>query len=262
MSSTSETGHAKNVALFDDIISFVTGYGTDYKPSKDSIKLTALKALSANAKTAISDVHAAFSANSNASAAREVAFEPLDKLTTRVLNALKATDTSTQVDESARTIVRKIHGERAKAKKNTKMKTNPPADGTTVKEPVYDAVKVPVEETPKEISVSQLSFDSRLDNLDKLIKLLESIPVYKPNEADLNVTGLTALITDLIAKNSEVIATTTLLSNARISRDAILYKADSGMVDVALAVKNYVKSLYGSTSPQYKQVSVLEFRDR
>jgi len=107
-----------------------------------------------------------------------------------------------------------------------------------------------------------LSFDSRLDNLDKLIKLLESIPVYKPNEADLNVTGLTALITDLIAKNSEVIATTTLLSNARISRDAILYKADSGMVDVALAVKNYVKSLYGSTSPQYKQVSVLEFRDR
>lgn len=41
MTSTSETGHAKNVANFDDLVSFVTGYGTAYNPSKASIKLTA-----------------------------------------------------------------------------------------------------------------------------------------------------------------------------------------------------------------------------
>jgi len=46
MASTSETGHAKNVSNFDDLISFVTGYGTAYNPSKASIKLTALQSLS------------------------------------------------------------------------------------------------------------------------------------------------------------------------------------------------------------------------
>ena len=43
MASTIETGHAKNVANFDDLISFATGYGTAFNPSKPSIKLTAYK---------------------------------------------------------------------------------------------------------------------------------------------------------------------------------------------------------------------------
>lgn len=45
MASTSETGHAKNVANLDDLISFVTGYGTTYNPSKSIIKLTTLQTL-------------------------------------------------------------------------------------------------------------------------------------------------------------------------------------------------------------------------
>ena len=246
MSSTTETGHAKNVAIFDDLISFVMGYGTAYNPSKASITLPSLHALSKNAKIAISDLHVAFSVNSNASAAREVAFEPLNKLSTRVLNALRASDTSTQVDESARTLVRKIHGSRAKAKLTSEEKDALAAEGTVV----------------KEISSSQMSYDSRLDNFDKLIRLVESIALYAPNEPELKVTGLTALFGDMVAQNTEVITTTMLLSNSRISRNEILYKADAGLVDTALAVKNYIKSLYGSTSPQYKQVSRLEFKNR
>ena len=42
MASTTETGHAKNVANFEDLISFCTGYGAPYNPSKASIKLAAL----------------------------------------------------------------------------------------------------------------------------------------------------------------------------------------------------------------------------
>lgn len=80
MASTSETGHAKNAANFDDLISFVTGYGTAYNPSKATIKLTALQTLSTSAKTAINAVNAALPAYSNAVAAREAAFEPLSKL--------------------------------------------------------------------------------------------------------------------------------------------------------------------------------------
>lgn len=34
MASTSETGHAKNVANLQDLISFVTGYGATYNPTR------------------------------------------------------------------------------------------------------------------------------------------------------------------------------------------------------------------------------------
>ena len=48
MASTSETGHAKNVANFQDLIEFVTGYGATYNPSKNSLKLPQLIALKAS----------------------------------------------------------------------------------------------------------------------------------------------------------------------------------------------------------------------
>jgi hypothetical protein len=39
MASTSETGHAKNVANLQDLISFVIGYGATYNPTKNTLKL-------------------------------------------------------------------------------------------------------------------------------------------------------------------------------------------------------------------------------
>ena len=56
MASTSEVGHAKNVANFQDLIEFVTGYGATYNPSKNSLKLPQLVALKATAETKLTDV--------------------------------------------------------------------------------------------------------------------------------------------------------------------------------------------------------------
>jgi hypothetical protein len=110
-----------------------------------------------------------------------------------------------------------------------------------------------------EISSSQMSFNSRIDNLDKLIKLLTSVTAYAPNEADLKVTSLTTLLTDLKAKNTAVITAEPPLTNARIARNDVLYKAGTGVVDTSLDVKTYVKSVFGATSPQYKTISGLKF---
>ena len=71
MASTTETGHAKNVSNFDELISFATGYGATFNPSKASIKLPALQAQSTASKSAESAVNAALSAYSNAVAARD-----------------------------------------------------------------------------------------------------------------------------------------------------------------------------------------------
>jgi len=243
MASISETGHAKNVANFDDLISFVTGYGTAYNPSKASIKLEALQSLSGSTKNAIDGVNVSLPAYSNAVAARDAAFAPLSKLITRVVNALKATDTTNQVDENAKTFARKIQGTRATSKRTEEVKNTLSTAGKEV----------------VEISSSQMSYDSRLDNFDKLIKLLTSVSLYTPNEADLKVSALATLYNELKTKNTDVVTATTPLSNARIARNDVLYKDITGLLDVASDVKTYIKSVFGATGAQYKQVSGLKF---
>ena len=171
MASTSETGHAKNVTNLESLITSVSAFGTSYNPSKESLKLTALQTLLTASKSSMSTLYVALPNYSNAVAARESAFENFSKLITRVNNALKATDTTVQVDESAQTIVRKIQGKRASAIISEEDKKLLAADGKEV----------------NQISASQMSYDSRLENFDKLIALLVSVPLYNPNEEDLKV---------------------------------------------------------------------------
>lgn len=243
MAKTSETSHLKNATNFDELIAYVTSYGAAYNPSRASIQLTALKALSDSAKPYLSAVHDALPAYNNAVAARKAAFAPVSKLITRVNNSIKATDTTEQVDESARTLVRKLQGRRATPKKTEEEKTTAIAAGQSV----------------VEISSTQMDYDTRVDNLDRLTKLLSSIPLYAPNEEDLKTTTLTALHDELKVKNTDVVNAEVIVSNARIARNEILYKPLTGLVDIAFDTKTYIKSAFGATSPQYKQISKLKF---
>ena len=244
MTSTSETGHAKNVANLETLITAITAYGRDYNPSKESIKLTALQTLLANSKASLNAVNVAHSAYSNAVAARESAFQPFSKLITRVNSVLKASDTTEQVDESALTIVRKLQGRRASTKLTEEEIKALEAEGKEV----------------NQISASQQSYDSKLENFDKLIMLLSSVPLYNPNEEDLKITSLTDLYNEVKTRNTDLLTATIQLSNARISRNEILYKTATGLVDIAYDTKMYIKSVFGATSPYYKQISKLEFK--
>ena len=243
MTSTSETGHAKNVANFEDLISFCTGYGTSYNPSNAAIKLPALNTLFTSAKSSLATINTMSPPWKTAINAREIVFTPLSKLTTRVVNALDASTVTRQTVADAKTYARKIQGKRASEKL--------PA--------VIDNPATPVDESHKSISASQMSFDNRIENLDKLIQLLSSQTAYTPNEADLKVTALTTLIADMRTKNTAAINAYTPLSNTRIARNNLLYTTGTGLVDIAGEVKKYVKSVYGATSPQFKQVSGLKF---
>lgn len=246
MPSTSETGHAKNVANYEKLIANITAFGTSYNPSKASLKLPELNNQLSTAQECISIVNSSEPSYKNAVSARDVAFAPLSKLITRVNNALKASDTTTQVDESAMTLVRKLQGRRATPKMTEEEKKVVAEAGNEV----------------TEISSSQMSFDSRLDNFDKLIKLLSSVEAYAPNEEELTVAALTSLYNDLKAMNTDVIIAEAPLTNARIARNDVLYKPGTGVVDTSVDVKTYVKSVFGATSPQYKTISGLKFTSR
>lgn len=244
MANQSETGHAKNVANFGTLISVVNGFGAAYNPSKQSITPGALATLYERAKNVLKLINVALGQSDIAIAAREVAFEPLSKLATRILNALRSSDTTQQIDDAAQSLVRKIQGKRTTPKKTEEEKAALLAEGTVV----------------KEVSSSQMSFDNRIDSFDKLIQLLTGIPQYAPNEEELKITTLTNYYNTLTASNAVAVEAETKLSNARLSRNEILYKTDSGLVDIAASVKMYVKSLFGATSAKYKQISGLAFK--
>jgi hypothetical protein len=172
----------------------------------------------------------------------------LKKLSTRVVNALEATTATVQTIDDAKTVNRKMQGKRAD---NTAQSV--PTSIAPQPLPTTDPVH-------KQISVSQQSFDSLIDNFTKLIQVVSAEPAYLPNEIDLKVATLNTLLASLKAANTSVISTTTTYSNGRISRDTVLYGVDTGLVDLAFEVKKYVKSLFGTSSPQFKQVSGLQFK--
>ena len=234
-----ETGHARNVQHFAQMISFVQGYGADYAPSNPAITLVNLQAKLAAAQAGIDGVSSCSGALEGGLNDRQNAFEGIRKLTTRVLNSFAASGAPKNDVDDAKTLKRKLDGVRAKAL--------PQDDPNTP------------EDESKGDSVSQQSYTQLIEHLDNLIELLDSSGTYAPNETELQLATLNTYSTSLKNANTAVINATTPLSNSRITRDEALYADETGLVDLAGLVKKYVKSLYGADSPQYQQVSGLKF---
>lgn len=236
-----ETGHAKNIANFGTLISFVQGYGAAYSPTNPSIELAALEAKLAAAETSLDGVSEALAPWKTRVNERETAYEGLRRLVTRVVNNFAASGADQNAIDDARGFKRKIDGTRAKALPE-------------------DDPETPEDESSGN-SVSQRSYAQTAEHFDNLIEFLSNNDdFYNPNENDLKLTTLTARLNQMQAANAAVTASATPLSNARIARDIELYTNTSGLVDLAALVKKYVKSVFGATSPQFKQISGLEFR--
>lgn len=238
MASTSETGHAKNVANLQDLISFVTGYGATYNPTKTSLKLVQLNTLATTSQANLVDVVTKNTAYNNKVNERVIAFSNLKSLSTRLVNALETTDATPEKVKDAKGFNRKIQGKRVSI-------TETPTDPNTP--------------APTVISSSQQSYDQQIQHLAGLISVLQSETSFAPNETELKIVTLTAKQTDLTAKNNAVATAYTTISNSRIARNTTLYGTDTGLVDTATEVKKYIKSIYGATSPQFAQVKGIEF---
>ena len=240
MASTSETGHAKNVANFEKLISFCTSYGGDYNPSNTALSVAALGTVFTNTGAAMDAFRQSKVTYTNAVNARQLEFKDIKSLSTRIVNALAVSGAGQGIIKDARTINRKIQGSRASKK------AAPPADPNT-----------PV---PKTISVSQLSYDQQVEHCGALTELVSQEPLYKPNEADLKTAALGTKVTALKKANTNVDNTYTDYNNKALDRNNVLYAPIKGLVAVAIDAKSYIKSTFGASSPRYKQVSGLRFK--
>ena len=111
-------------------------------------------------------------------------------------------------------------------------------------------------------STSQMSYNSRLENFEWFIIFLSKTPEYNPNEEDLKIESLKTLHSDLKAKNNLVMTAHSKMETERTQRNKMLYQPLTGIVDISIDIKNYIKSLFGASSHQYKQISKLHFKVR
>ncbi len=239
MASSTETGHAKNVSNFETMISYCTGYGVTYNPSNSEISISVLTTLHDESKASVKLVKTTETPFNDVEGQRKLIFKPLKPLSTKVLGALRGANAPTTVIADAETINRKIQGKRAD----------------------NSVVETPVGETPKDkISVSQQSYDMQIDHLDKLIQVVTIEPKYNPNEIPVKVATLNDYRTLLEKVNTDVKNSYVPYSNAMIARNKKLYNPETGLVSRAQIVKNYVKSIFGASSPEYRLINKLRFK--
>jgi hypothetical protein len=248
MSTYIESGHAKNTANFDHLIALLLTYGTNYTPSSPSLAITNLQTVLTNAQTALTTVKNEYNGWKNATNGREIAFDPLKGLSTRLLNTLVAVGANEQTIKDYKTLNAKVQGS-----KLTK------ADAGIIEDPNADAANKTTLPVKKTVSVSQQSFDNLIEHYDKIIKLLASVPAYNPTETALKVATLQTTLANLKTLNTAAYTSAAKVSNARIARNKILYENPDSLIVLAKAVKAYIKGKFGANSPEYGQVSSIKF---
>lgn len=242
MSSTSEVGHAKNVANLQKLTEQVTAY-TLYNPPVTNISVASLQTLHTTAKAKLAEVEDARTANKNAIALRQVAFENLKPTCTRIINLLDIMGLPEGTIDQAKSLNRSIQG--------AKKKPTTPAENPDNGQP----------SASNQISTSRQSYTQQAENFGILLQLLATVPGYKPNEEDLKLNNLNTYHESLVSTTQPVDQTEAELNVRLIERNQILYTEGSGLYTIAQNVKKYVKTIYGASSTEYANVSSIKFTE-
>lgn len=241
MASSSEVGHAKNVANLNLLNTNIEALGAIYVPSNPKLLLSNLKNFYTNSFNQQKSVNTSLAPYTVAVDEREIIFKPLNRELSKLRKAYKATEGVTQVQlEDFMTIVRKLKGVR--------------------KTPIKDSANPDEEEI--NYSTSQLSYDQRTNNMDLLISLLQNTPNFNPNETEYKIATYQDK-KDKMLKRAQAVATTYIpLNNARSLRNTTFYNGPDNMLDLANAAKDYIFTILDTSSAQYKAIARIKFKRR
>jgi hypothetical protein len=236
-----ETGHIVNIANFEKLAGHIQNFGTKYNPVPNKLKYENLISVLNGAKTSFDVLNTANAPYLIAISNRKMAFTPINKLLSRIIKIAEILSVNQTSLKAMKELVRKLRGSRAVAKKSQEEL----AEGE--KSAVYH-------------SVSQLSFVQRIEHTAELINILQAQPEYIPNEQELTVEHLTALLNEMRATNTIVNETEIPITKARNERNAYLYAPATGIVSIAQDVKKYVQATFGNDSVEYKEITKLKFK--
>jgi len=242
--NTNKKSHQQNVDNIEKLTKQVATFVPAYNSSEPRLSIANQLQLKLSGDEVLDGVMVAESDCDHAVAARTTAFEGFDGLVTRVANGIRISEVSDQTISQTESIVRDLRNKRAE-------EIIPPAETADGKED---------EEQAKHNKIRNGSFSTRVENFNRLLKLLLTIAAaYRPNEEDLNIESLKNRYEALKNANSVCISKDADADAARRQRQIVLYAPKTGLVPVGTDVKLYVKSAYGATSPEYKSVRGLTF---
>jgi hypothetical protein len=236
MASNSETGHYVNLENYRLLIAQISGL-TQYNPVTEKIKILVMNVQ----WTAGNALHQAYigliAATTDPINSREALFDKMTDRVKRSLSLYGSTNAPKNNVKDAKGWADKITGNNVKVKKLE--------DGTP---------------DQNSISNSQLSFTMRADHFLHLIKIYKNDSNYATNETVLTTASLQALLDEINAANAEIDELIIDAKLKRFERNMSLYLEDKGIIDVALASKKYVRSVYGVSSQEAKMVGAIPFR--
>ena len=241
--------HANQVTAFEQLLGQCNAQGAFYNPSKESMKSTALNALLVDAQKSVQAVHNAQRDLAMAINARSEAFEELPLLGTRLIRSLNASDASPALVAEVNRIRQRFRF-LPRDKRATAQTSSP--GGQTGQTTSAEASSTSVR------SISQLDFNSKIDNFTAMISFLEKESAYQPNEPALSLEGLIGVRDRLIEKHQAVIAAKQQLFDARKERDNILY-GGTGIYGISTMVKKYFGAIYGSNDRTFNAVRKIKF---
>lgn len=240
--SVTETGHAINIGNFALLIQAVEKLKGAYNPSNANLEIVALKAIYNDTKAKLDESTITETNFDIMTANRSEAFKYMKKLSTKAHRNFKASQAPQTAKDHAQSIMNKLRGGGvSKLKKNEILNEN--------------------DNTSKSISNSQQSYIQQIEHFKKLREFITSHQVYGPNEEEITSGKLMEFEARLNDENNKVNDAITTWRNTRHSRRRLLYTPDTGLVDIALAVKNYVASIFESNSPEFKEISKIKFRN-
>ncbi len=234
-----ETGHIKYIENFEVIISACNGFGSAYNPNNSALVISALQTALNAGNAGIDGVTTGLIPWKVKVNVRENEYAGVGKLSTKMAASFASCGATKNAVDDMKTFARKITG--ARKKKIAVDDPNTPDDES------------------KHNSVSQRSYTQIAEHFDNMIKMCQNEPLYKPNEVEIQVGTAQTKLAAMRAANTGVIDAVTPLNKARITRDTALYDDSTGICELARLVKLYVKSVFGASSPQYKQISGLRF---
>ncbi len=241
--TNSNQGHCKNVVNFENLIETCISFGSSYNPTRESLKISALKDLLEKANENIRQLKQDeddFLAVTNS---RKSVFAPLKILSTRIVNALDASGASRDTVVKARVINRNLQGQQQQ--KNT----------------IPAGFQAGIEENIGH-SHSLHGYKEKAADLENLLKTVEKEPAYQPNEPALSIENIKKYFSQIQEANNSVAAVSERLHLTREARNELLYEPEAGLVTVAFGVKKYIRSVFTASSSEFKNANALKFRNR
>jgi hypothetical protein len=242
--STQQASIGSNNVNFNELIDLVSTFGVKYNPVRPELTIPLLNQLKISAATLAGLVIAADNAKKKSISVRNVAFKGIDGWVTRINSAYSISGAPEPSIQQVASLAREFKGIRASKKPTAEEKAAAKTEGKELKTNV----------------LHNTTFDKKIENFGNIFDYLKNSQEYGPNESDITIDALQAKLTEMKTTNSNCKKSLIDWNMAIISRDTVMFSDGTGLVDIAQDVKQYVKSVFGATSVQYKSVSKLKFR--